>query len=135
MAFGVAGCDQKSRVMTQHSITPSLQSSVTPIPPQHAGTESTTVANSSTITMEMAVVHHAATGSFGAPVRLLDAHVVNQIAAGEVVERPAAAVKELLENALDSGAAQVAIDLVDSGRTLIRVDDDGSGMASDDALR
>ena len=67
-------------------------------------------------------------------VRLLDAHVVNQIAAGEVVERPAAAVKELLENALDAGSTRITIDLVDSGRTLIRVDDNGSGMAEADAL-
>ena len=82
----------------------------------------------------MAVAHQGLLGSVGARVRLLDAHVVNQIAAGEVVERPAAAVKELLENALDSGATQVTIDLVDSGRTLIRVADDGCGMSFDDAV-
>ena len=81
----------------------------------------------------MGAAHQALTANGGARVRLLDAHVVNQIAAGEVVERPAAAVKELLENALDSGATQITIDLVDSGRTLIRVADNGSGMAAEDA--
>ncbi len=69
----------------------------------------------------------------GGTVRLLDPHVVNQIAAGEVVERPAACVKELLENALDAGATQISIDLVDSGRTLIRVADNGCGMSLEDA--
>ncbi|MHB8636372.1 MAG: DNA mismatch repair endonuclease MutL [Fimbriimonadaceae bacterium] len=82
----------------------------------------------------MAVAHHGLMGSVGGCVRLLEAHVVNQIAAGEVVERPAAAVKELLENALDAGAERVTIDLVDSGRTLIRVADDGAGMSSTDAV-
>jgi len=66
-------------------------------------------------------------------VRLLDAHTVNQIAAGEVVERPASAVKELVENAIDSGAAKIEIELVDSGKTLIRVSDDGCGMTLEDA--
>lgn len=66
-------------------------------------------------------------------VRLLDPHTVNQIAAGEVVERPASVVKELVENALDAGASRIQIELVDSGRTLIRVTDDGSGMSPEDA--
>jgi DNA mismatch repair protein MutL len=66
-------------------------------------------------------------------IRLLDPHTVNQIAAGEVVERPAAALKELLENALDAAATRIEIDLVDSGRTMIRVSDNGIGMTADEA--
>src|SRR6478752_1529058 len=66
------------------------------------------------------------------PVRQLSANIVNRIAAGEVVERPASAVKELVENALDAGATRIEIVLEGGGRRLIRVVDDGAGMSSDD---
>ncbi len=69
-----------------------------------------------------------------ASVRLLDSHTVNQIAAGEVVERPASVLKELVENALDAGARKIQIELRDSGKTLIRVSDDGAGMSAEDAF-
>ena len=65
-------------------------------------------------------------------IRQLDDSAINRIAAGEVVERPASAVKELVENAIDAGATRITVEIADGGKTLIRVTDDGCGMTADD---
>lgn len=66
-------------------------------------------------------------------IKILPDHVINKIAAGEVVERPASVVKELIENSIDAGATRIFIDIEQAGRRFIRIADDGRGMSNDDA--
>lgn len=66
-------------------------------------------------------------------IQLLPDHVANQIAAGEVVQRPASVVKELLENAIDAEATEVKLIIKDAGKTLVQVIDNGKGMSETDS--
>jgi len=68
-------------------------------------------------------------------IHVLPAHIANQIAAGEVIQRPASAVKELLENAVDAGASEIRLIIEDAGKSLVQVIDNGKGMNAEDAVR
>jgi DNA mismatch repair protein MutL len=82
------------------------------------------------------ITHHPSpiTCSLMSKIRVLSDHLANQIAAGEVVERPASVAKELVENSIDAGARRITIDVEAGGRRLLRVADDGDGMTRDDAV-
>ncbi|MBR6013066.1 MAG: DNA mismatch repair endonuclease MutL [Selenomonadaceae bacterium] len=69
-----------------------------------------------------------------ANIKLLDSNTINKISAGEVVERPASCVKELVENAIDAGAKRIEVEILNGGKNLIRVTDDGAGMSKEDSL-
>lgn len=68
-------------------------------------------------------------------IQLLPDHIANQIAAGEVIQRPASVVKELIENAIDAGADTIQLLVKDAGKTLIQISDNGKGMSKNDAIR
>ena len=65
-------------------------------------------------------------------IQVLSPHLVNKIAAGEVIERPASIVKELVENSIDAGSSRIAVQIEDGGKKLIRISDNGCGMDKQD---
>ena len=67
-------------------------------------------------------------------IQVLPSNIANLIAAGEVVSRPASVVKELMENSIDAGAKNISVTILDAGRTMIQIIDDGCGMKADDAV-
>ena len=67
-------------------------------------------------------------------IRILSDRVANQIAAGEVIERPVAVVKELVENSIDAGATRIEVEIRNGGKSYIRIEDNGKGMSPDEAL-
>ncbi len=82
--------------------------------------------------LDGAEADNAQTALNAARIELLSPRLANQIAAGEVVERPASVIKELLENSLDSGARRIDVDVEQAGIKLLKVRDDGGGISSDD---
>ncbi len=68
-------------------------------------------------------------------IQLLDQNMINMIAAGEVIERPASVVKELMENSIDAGATKITVTIEDGGRKLISITDNGCGMDADDLAK
>ena len=67
-------------------------------------------------------------------IKILPDHIANQIAAGEVIQRPCSVVKELVENAIDAGSSKIQVIIKDAGKTLIQVIDNGEGMSATDAV-